>query len=456
MYPKGSKEGPGWVQTPADVDRAVDAWRNGTLPTERFASITKDGKRYTVTNGTRLGLVPHRNGIVARFCLDFDDHKGDGGNVHLVKAIERFLGAESIKFTSKGGKGLHCLYALDQPLPVEQFVEWAKAWGFNRRGDIECFPKTVKRSQVWLPNEPNENGGDAYRSGTLESCVIKELPPAPSRRLNKETLDFLRGFVAPGYRNDALNRAAYHCAKQRMAEGEAGKLCARGARLCGLLNDEPDKSKTTFENGYRAGSEEVRTRQPKPTDDRTAGPEKLRALGCTDYGNAQRLVRRHGQDLMAEREQLDQQIAAADKVLAEAEQTHTDATTPLVARIAELREACWAAESAKAELIRTCSEPQFVAQMAGVESQLTHWRGNEASLRAAIDDYCDRAKTEHARADQAKRMVHGDEQVKNHLENAKRHERFVDGCEHELAKARKEIAKLERQQATIREQMLVP
>lgn len=297
MYPKGPKEGPGWVQTPDDVERAVAAWRAGTLPAERFASITQDGKRYTIANGTRLGLVPHRDGAVARFCLDFDDHEGDGGNVHLAQAIDRFLGAEAIKFSSKGGKGLHCLYALTQPMPVEAFVEWAKAWGFNRRGDIECFPKTLKRSQVWLPNEPNESGGDVHRGGTPESSVIKELPAAPSKRLNKDTLDFLRGFVAPGYRNEALNRAAYHCGKQRIPDGEARKLCSRGASLCGLLADEREKSKATFENGFRAGVEEAGTRPAKVTDDRMAPPDKLRGLGCTDYGNAERLVRRHGNDL---------------------------------------------------------------------------------------------------------------------------------------------------------------
>lgn len=199
MYPRGRDEGPGWVNGQADVERAIAAYRAGTLPAERFTSITQDGKRYTIVVGTRLGIVPHRDGVVARFCLDFDDHDGDGGNVHLAAAIDRFLGAEAVKFTSKGGKGIHCHYALAEPEPVETFVAWAKAWGFNRRGDIECFPKTAKRSQVWLPNEPNEHGGDAYRGGTLDSCVIAGPPAAPSRRLNKATLDFLRGFIAPGY-----------------------------------------------------------------------------------------------------------------------------------------------------------------------------------------------------------------------------------------------------------------
>lgn len=297
MYPKGKADGPGWVNGEADMARAVAAYRAGALTAEQFSSITQDGKQYVVAGGNRLGLVPHRDGLVALFCLDFDDHEGDGGNVHLANAIDRFLGAESIKFTSKGGKGLHCHYALAEPMPVETFVEWAKAWGFNKRGDIECFPKTPKRSQMWLPNEPNEDGGDAYRGGDFDSCVIAALPAAPTRRLNKATLDFLRGFVAPGYRNDALNKAAYFCAKNRIGETEARTLCLRGAELCGLLAEEPDQTRTTFTSGYHSGSEEVRLRQPKVTEDRTAAPDLLRGLGCTDFGNAQRLVRRHGQNL---------------------------------------------------------------------------------------------------------------------------------------------------------------
>jgi hypothetical protein len=47
MYPKQSSEGPGWVQTDDDVQRAVAAWRDGTL-----RSITigvRDGKCGEIT-----------------------------------------------------------------------------------------------------------------------------------------------------------------------------------------------------------------------------------------------------------------------------------------------------------------------------------------------------------------------------------------------------------------------
>jgi hypothetical protein len=281
-YCKGASDGPGWVNGEQDVARAVSAFRAGTLASEQFASITKDGRRYTIAAASRLGLVPHRDGMVGRFCIDLDDHGDDGGNVHLAPAIDRFFGAESIKFTSKSGKGLHCFFALAEPVPVEWFIAWAGAWGFNRRGDIECFPKSAKRSQVWLPCEPNDDGGDAWVGGSFEACVIQVLPAEPSKRLNKTTLDFARGFVASGWRNDELNRAAYHCGKQRLSETEARTLCLRGAELCGLLAEESEQAVITFLSGYRAGAEEVRQRQPKVTDDRMTAPDLLRGLGCTD------------------------------------------------------------------------------------------------------------------------------------------------------------------------------
>jgi P4 family phage/plasmid primase-like protien len=297
MYPKRKSDGPGWVNGREDSERAIEAYRAGSLVAESFDSITQDGKPYRITSSSRLALVPHHDGFVSRICFDFDDHEGDGGNVHLADRVDRFLDADAIRFTSKSGKGLHCIYALAEPMTTDVFIEWSKAWGFNRRADIECFPKTEKRSCIWLPNDPNDRGGDRYQCGTTESCIVNQLPKSPSKRLNKSTLDFLRGFVASGYRNDALNSASYHCAKARMPESEARSLCMRGADLCGLLAEESEKTQTTFRSGYQAGLEEVRARPVKVTSDRMAGLEQLRGLGCTDYGNAQRLVRKHGASL---------------------------------------------------------------------------------------------------------------------------------------------------------------
>jgi P4 family phage/plasmid primase-like protien len=297
LYPQGKDEGPGWANGTEDVTRAVNAWRERTLERESFDSVTRDGRAYRITGGLRLGLVPHRDGLVARFCLDYDGHEGQTGNVHLADAVDRFLGAQAVRFTSRSGCGLHGFYGLAEPVTVETFLSWTKAWGFNRRGDIECFPKTEKLSMVLLPNAPNDKGGDSYRQGTFESCAVKTLPAMPSKPLNKETLDFLRGFVARGYRNEALNAAAFYMAKKHMPESEVHALCMRGADLCGLLAEEPEKTKSTLESGFRAGQQEVSERPAKATADPNARTEVLRGLACTDYGNAQRLVKHHGADL---------------------------------------------------------------------------------------------------------------------------------------------------------------
>ena len=71
MYAKGANEGPGWVNGPADEERAVAAYRSGTLHAEEFSSITQDGKHYNIAAGSRLGLVPHRDGLVVAFLPGF-------------------------------------------------------------------------------------------------------------------------------------------------------------------------------------------------------------------------------------------------------------------------------------------------------------------------------------------------------------------------------------------------
>ena len=168
MYKQsGGDLSPGWVKGEEDVLRATKAFANGTLESERFESITKDGKTYTIQGATRLGLVPHRDSLVTVFCLDLDDHTGDGGHAHLHETFSRFFGVSTLYFSSKGGKGLHGFFRLREPMPVRDFVAWLKAWGFNRDGEPEVFPKTGKLTQVWLPGEPNELEGMRMSAATL-------------------------------------------------------------------------------------------------------------------------------------------------------------------------------------------------------------------------------------------------------------------------------------------------
>ncbi len=248
--PDGDKPMVGWVYDAEDAKRAIKAFASGQLAGERFETRTKQGKPYTIEHATRLGLVLHRNNEVQVCCIDLDDHTDDGGNLHQLGPISRFLGAELVVFTSKGGKGLHAFFELGEPMATEDFVRWAKRWGFNRDGQPEMFPKSTGPSHVLMPGEPNELGGDTYRSGTIGSALINHLPEPPPVDLTTKTLRFLRGEVPQPGRNDALNTAALELGQKMVERSAAWALCERGARLCGL---EPGETGRTFESGYGDG-----------------------------------------------------------------------------------------------------------------------------------------------------------------------------------------------------------
>jgi len=289
MYKQSSgKDSPGWVKGEDDVLRATKAFVDRTLESECFDSVTKDGKPYAIHGATRLGLVPHRDSLVTVFCLDLDDHTGDGGHAHLRDSFSRFFGVTTLYFSSKGGKGLHGFFKLKEPMPTRDFVGWLKLWGFNRSGEPEVFPKTEKLTQVWLPGEPNELGGDRYISGEFESCVINELPEAPPVQLTSTTLRFLRGQASEPGRNEALNKVAFELGNKRIDRGQAWELCERASRLCGL---EPFETKTTFDSGYQAGLQDGQRLPNQATVDGSANHYSLNGIG-----NGERFVSMHAQD----------------------------------------------------------------------------------------------------------------------------------------------------------------
>lgn len=251
MYPDSSGQlRAGWLHDQADAERATNAFAAGKLQEERFATHTQEGIPYTISGSVRLGLVPHHDGVVSMCCLDLDDHADDGGNLHHLEWVCCFLGARPVVFTSKGGKGLHAFFELCDPVPVEQFVAWLKAWGFNRKDQPELFPKTKKLTQVWMPGEPNADGGDTYQSGRIDSAQINSLPDPPPVSVTSKTLRFLRGEVTQPGRNDALNIAALELGQKMVDRSAAWALCERGARLCGL---DPGETSRTFESGYGDG-----------------------------------------------------------------------------------------------------------------------------------------------------------------------------------------------------------
>lgn len=276
MYPdaKGQMR-IGWIHDDADTKRAITAFAAGTLHEERFETATKQGVAYTITGAQRLGLMLHRDGMVRILCLDLDDHADDGGNLHLLKPLSRFLGASPVVFTSKSGKGVHAFFELREAMPVDAFVRRSKMWGFNREGQPELFPKTAKLTQLWMPGEPNEHGGDTYQSGTFESAVIQSLPEPPPIPLTNAALSFLRG-ERWGYRNNGYNDACYALGIKRIDQQKAESLCKRGAKLCGL---ETEETKHTFESGYNAGLKDSPVAASDALDRHGRGEFELDGIG---------------------------------------------------------------------------------------------------------------------------------------------------------------------------------
>ncbi len=245
----------GWVYG-EEAQRAIRAYFQGTLQDQVFHAVNQKGKEYVISSPVRLGVVLHRDSIVTAICIDLDNHDGGNDNTMYRDYISRFFDAEPVVYTSRSGKGYHLFFWLDNPMPVSKFVAWFKTWGFNRKDWVEIFPKTEKLSAVFLPNTPNENGGDTYVSGTYQGAMIKSLPPAPSVDLTSDSLVFLRGLCKLGNRNNTLNKVAYELGLKGVAREEAKSLCLRGGYMCGMEKNEVER---TFESGYTAGLKHSQT-----------------------------------------------------------------------------------------------------------------------------------------------------------------------------------------------------
>jgi chromosome segregation ATPase len=159
--------------------------------------------------------------------------------------------------------------------------------------------------------------------------------------------------------------------------------------------------------------------------------------------------------LAAERKDVEAKIDAANKALDEADTHHTDVTVPLNARLQEIRDQQWAAEAAKQELWSTCSDPVLKAKHAEAEKALADAHQNLANLRMQIDDWKAQVRSDRAVAERAKNILNGEKQVEEALSRARQHERKLAECETQLAKAEKAVTGLERQEAAVREQMVL-
>ncbi len=160
--------------------------------------------------------------------------------------------------------------------------------------------------------------------------------------------------------------------------------------------------------------------------------------------------------LMAERQEIEKQIAAADAALEAAEKKHGETTGPVVARIEQIRELVCAADAARRQLACTCTDEALLAEHRRVQAELGVANHEAGELREAASRQRERARSEQAAAERAKRIVSGDEQMEEHLARAQQHEQKAAEFGGEVAKVEKRVAKLQRDAAEVRERMLVP
>jgi hypothetical protein len=162
--------------------------------------------------------------------------------------------------------------------------------------------------------------------------------------------------------------------------------------------------------------------------------------------------------LADQRQEVERQIAKADRELETAESKHYAIVNPLYVELQRLKEAEQEGEKARRELLDTCTDQILLDKRADVQLRLSKRSEEADNERKRIANWRDWAKSECAAAERQKMIIDGDgdAQVKVHLGRAKEHERKAAKQESLLANANKVVTELEREEAKIREQMLVP
>jgi hypothetical protein len=161
-------------------------------------------------------------------------------------------------------------------------------------------------------------------------------------------------------------------------------------------------------------------------------------------------------ELTAERAEVERQIMAADVVLEAAEKEHDRVVEPLHFRLEQVRSSSSEGEKAKQELGSTCTDPDLPDKLADVQLRLRKRNEDASDLRRQIESLQKLAEDDRSEAARLKVIVDGDRQARAHLNRAKQHERKAAECEATLVKVNRSIADLQREEASIREQMLVP
>lgn len=161
-------------------------------------------------------------------------------------------------------------------------------------------------------------------------------------------------------------------------------------------------------------------------------------------------------NLTNQRHDVEQQMAEADRELEAAESKHYATMNPLSAQLDQLRAATQEGENAKRELSDTCTDPTLLAKLADVRGRLAKADKETTDLQTSINNLKSWAKNDRERAEQQKRILGGDQSPEDYVNRAKQRERQAAEEESKLAKIRKAVADLQREEASIRNQMLVP
>jgi len=273
----------GWIYEEDDhsVSRAIDAYLDGNLHNVRLKHrVRADGKpKDTGTGIALLGLIPvNDEGEVHLLVFDFDRKGKDAKPISEaeIRGISDWMHVKTpIAFHSKSGTGAHMTVFLKNPTAVPQVTTFSKSWGFNIGGKphqhpllqhTEIFPKTGKKSMLWLPGEDEDPDldeprphalicGTTVEEATSERSALIPLPFANGERLGKhldiQEMNFLLGLEREaGNRNETLNRVTSFLCVHGMDCQDAGNVIRNAARASGLLDEEHEKTKDTFQRAW--------------------------------------------------------------------------------------------------------------------------------------------------------------------------------------------------------------
>jgi chromosome segregation ATPase len=152
--------------------------------------------------------------------------------------------------------------------------------------------------------------------------------------------------------------------------------------------------------------------------------------------------------LAAQRKDVERQMIDANRALEQAEERHVEVTNPLQMHLQDLKEQIWAGEQARS----TCEDEALRARLDEVVAHTAEAHREAAALRAGIERSRDLAQADRQRADSLVFAKRSDDLRKR----AQEYDAEVVHLQTRLKAVEKELASLQKQEAAIRDEMLVP